>query len=32
MQKPPDPDRLCALIAALLKASGATPASGTLPA
>ena len=32
MQKPPDPDRLCAAIAALLKASGASPTSGTLPA
>jgi CheY-like chemotaxis protein len=32
MQKPPDPDQLCAAIAALLKTSGATPASGASPA
>ena len=34
MQKPPDPDRLCAAIATLLelKASGASPASGVSPA
>jgi len=32
MQKPPDPDRLCAAIATLLKASGTSPASGVSPA
>ena len=32
MQKPPDPDRLCAAIATLLKTSGTSPASGASPA